>query len=323
MKKAKKDPEISLSSSHLIRHESSHGPADLMVLVGFSFRSKQNKQEPGQGKHSEREERALAQRAPKEIPGSSQPRARLERGHVGSPTPVMNLTFIRTDRKSSFWANFPYSWPVGLKATAGKGETKARRCGCEKRACSHWPCSLGTPNRCMQFDVFLGFLVFFPVKTLCSSFGPGWDGNFRHAREEDSRGQADKCHDGLAKEIQLSYEHVGRFSPSGNFLHEVQLRLGTTSDFQAVTPKAKPTALCSTLCSQGCKSKSGPKGVRKPRVSHLAEIHCAGLMAHPIFSFCSGGRRMRGECLGWWDKERHSGGGTKSNWDASPLPGQV
>ena len=161
MKKAKKDPEISLSSSHLIRHESSHGPADLMVLVGFSFRSKQNKQEPGQGKHSEREEHALAQRAPKEIPGSSQPRARLERGHVGSPTPVMNLTFIRTDRKSSFWANFPYSWPVGLKATAGKGETKARRCGCEKRACSHWPCSLGTPNRCMQFDVFLGLVFFF------------------------------------------------------------------------------------------------------------------------------------------------------------------
>ena len=171
---------------------------------------------------------------------------------------------------------------------------------------------------------FLGVVFFFfSIKTLCSSFGPGWDGNFRHAREEDSRGQADKCHDGLAKEIQLSYEHVGRFSPGGNFLHEVQLRLGTTSDFQAITPKAKPTPLCSPLCSQVCKSKSGPKGVRKPRVSHLAEIHCAALMLHPIFSFCSGGRRMRGECLGWWDKDRHSGGGTKSNWDASPLPGQV
>lgn len=73
--------------SHLIRHDSSHGPADLMVLMGFAFWSKQNKQEPGQEKHNEREERVLAQRTPKEIPGSPQPRAQLQRGHVGSPTP--------------------------------------------------------------------------------------------------------------------------------------------------------------------------------------------------------------------------------------------
>lgn len=138
---------------------------------------------------------------------------------------------------------------MGLKDTAGKGETKARACAWENHACSHWPGSLGTPKRRKQFDVILLVGVgFFSIKTLCFSFRPGWDGNFSHAREEDSRGQADKRHDGLVKEIQLSYEHVGRLSSGGNFLHEVQLRLGTTSDFQAILPQ-KQSPRHSAACS--------------------------------------------------------------------------
>lgn len=39
-----------------------------MVPMGFSSRSEQNKQEPGQGKLNEREERALAQWAPNKVP---------------------------------------------------------------------------------------------------------------------------------------------------------------------------------------------------------------------------------------------------------------
>lgn len=45
-KKAKNDPEVSIISSHLIRHERGHGPADLVVLMGFSFWSQQHKQKP-------------------------------------------------------------------------------------------------------------------------------------------------------------------------------------------------------------------------------------------------------------------------------------
>ena len=106
VKKAKKHPLISLISSHLICHDRSHAPADLMVLLGFSFRPKQNKQEPGQEKSNEREHHARAERAPKESPGSSQPRARLERGQVGSTTPAMNLKFININHKFQFWASF-------------------------------------------------------------------------------------------------------------------------------------------------------------------------------------------------------------------------
>lgn len=80
------DPQTALVLPHLVRHDSGHGPADLVVLMGFSFRSKQNKEEPGQENQREREDRARAQRAPTEVPRSSQPRERLKRGREGSPT---------------------------------------------------------------------------------------------------------------------------------------------------------------------------------------------------------------------------------------------
>jgi len=136
VKKAKTNPVISLISSHLICHDSSHGPANLMVLMGFSSWSKQNKQEPGQEKQNEREEHTWAQRVPKGVPRSSQPRAHREGGQVGSPTPVMYLKFIKINHKFHFWANFHKNWPMCFKATAGKGETKVRTCGWEKRSCS-------------------------------------------------------------------------------------------------------------------------------------------------------------------------------------------
>lgn len=46
----KNDPQTALILSHLIRHDSGHGPADLVILMGFSFWSEQNKEEPGREK---------------------------------------------------------------------------------------------------------------------------------------------------------------------------------------------------------------------------------------------------------------------------------
>lgn len=74
--------------SHLIRHDSGHGPADLMVLMGFSFWSKQNKQEPGQEKQNEREKKvSLLQEHPRKALGAPSPERGSRRDTLGSATP--------------------------------------------------------------------------------------------------------------------------------------------------------------------------------------------------------------------------------------------
>lgn len=66
-----------------------------------------------------------------------------------------------------------------------------------------------------------------------------------------------------------------------------------------------------------------PGGVGEVQGSHLAQVHGTGLRGHPIFSFCSDGRRVRGEGLGWEGRERHSEREERRSWGVCYLPEQV
>lgn len=66
-----------------------------------------------------------------------------------------------------------------------------------------------------------------------------------------------------------------------------------------------------------------PGGVGEEQGSHLAQVHGTGLRGHPVFSFGSGGRRVRGEGLGWEGRERHSEREERRSWGVSRLPEQV
>lgn len=57
----------------------------------------------------------------------------------------------------------------------------------------------------------------FEIISLFFSFRPCLDGIFQHVQEENSWGQADKYHKGLAKEILSSYKHTGCISPWWEF----------------------------------------------------------------------------------------------------------
>lgn len=141
----------------------------------------------------------------------------------------MSWEFLKPHHKGNFGASF--CWEIGLKG-AGKGEAKVRRWEWENRGRLPSGCQ---GDACNPMVAGGGVII----NPLCFSFQPCWDGNFRHAREEDSGGEADEGHDGLGQEVQLPHQHVGCFRSSGNLLQEVQLRLGTTSALQATAPQAE------------------------------------------------------------------------------------
>lgn len=117
------------------------------------------------------------------------------------------------------------------------------------------------------------------------------------------------------EEIQLSHQHIGRLCSAGNLLHEVQLRLERTSHSQGIPQKQSPQGPPDSL--------SPPWRCGRGAGSHLAQVHGTGLRGHPVFSFCSGGRRVRGEGLGWEGRERHSAREERRRWGICYLPEQV
>lgn len=60
---------------------------------------------------------------------------------------------------------------------------------------------------------------------VCVCFLPGGNGNLGQTSQRGCLGQTDEGHEGLAEEIHLAHQHVGRLGVSGNLLHELVLQL--------------------------------------------------------------------------------------------------